>query len=322
MHSSKKLTAMGVSAIFSVIAVVGFVHTYPIKMVRETTWAVGIYEGKSIETMRNASGVKNPVMKASDVTDVKAMFVADPFLIKKDSKWFMFFEVFNELSGQGDIGMSMSDDGKKWVYQKIVLDEPFHISYPHVFEYNNEVYMIPESAEANELRLYKAEEFPYKWKMIKILLKGSFGDHEILQKDNVWWIFVGAAPAKHNVLRLFYADSLFGEWKEHPVSPIVKNDANKARPGGRIVFENGKIYRFGQDCAPSYGNALNAFEIVTLNKNEYKEIPATFNPILKTGKNVWNRHGMHHMDAHKLENGEWIASVDGYKKELVIKIGY
>ena len=312
---------IGASCCFAFIATLGFIKTKP-DIASETEWSIGIYEGKTIGKMKNAPGVHNPVMRASDVSDVRAMFVADPFLMEKDSIWYLFFEVFNEYRGKGEIGMAKSADGKKWEYEKIVLREPFHMSYPYMFEYKKQIYMIPESAEGNQLRLYRATSFPDQWKFEKTLLTGSFGDHEIFQYNNRWWLFAGAAPSKHNVLKLFYADSLTGPWVEHPKSPIVKNNSEIARPGGRFVFEDGKMYRLAQDCKRAYGNALQAFEIIRLTPEDYVEKKADFDPVLKAGKEHWNRHGMHHMDAHRLSNGDWFASVDGYKKTMVVKIEY
>lgn len=297
-------------------------NNHDVQSYRETEWAIGIYQGDTPIEMSDAEGVSNPVIKASDVTDVKAKFVADPFIIKKDSIYFMFFEVFNVLSGQGDIGVAASDNLKKWKYRKIVLDEPFHVSYPFVFKWQNDIYMIPESAEAKEVRLYKAEEFPYKWKFVKTLLKGDFGDHSLLRYNDVWWLFVGADPTHHSSLRLFLADSLFGQFKEHQSSPIIKHDASRARPGGRMIVYNDKIYRFAQDCHPTYGSALNAFEVTQLTKEIYNEKPINVNPVLKANGKGWARHGMHQLDPILIDNKKWFACVDGYKKEFIIKVGY
>ena len=68
----------------------------------------------------------------------------------------------NALSGHGDIGLAVSDDGINWSYKQIVLDEPFHMSYPYVFKWQEDFYMIPESQEANSVRLYRALDFPTK----------------------------------------------------------------------------------------------------------------------------------------------------------------
>jgi hypothetical protein len=42
---------------------------------------------------------------------------------------------------QGDIGVARSvDQGATWEFLGIALDEAWHLSYPFVFKYENEVY--------------------------------------------------------------------------------------------------------------------------------------------------------------------------------------
>jgi hypothetical protein len=313
------LTALVIPLVFVIADISG---NHDVRTIRETEWSIGIYQGKTPFDLDDFPGVTNPVIKASDVNDVKAKFVADPFLYKKIDTWYMFFEVFNELSDQGDIGVAVSNDLTNWKYEKIVLDEPFHISYPFVFESQGAIYMIPESAEAKELRLYKAAEFPYRWQYVKTMLKGDFGDHALIQYKNIWWLFAGSDPYHNSSLRLFYADSILGEWKEHLESPIVSHNANKARPGGRMIIYNDILYRFAQDCDPTYGLALNAFEVVSLTKDGYREKNYQFNPILKPHGKGWARHGMHQLDVYQIEKEKWIGCVDGYRKDFVLKVDY
>lgn len=41
---------------------------------------------------------------------------------------------------QGDIGVARSlDQGATWEFLGIALDEPWHLSYPYVFNYRNDV---------------------------------------------------------------------------------------------------------------------------------------------------------------------------------------
>jgi hypothetical protein len=40
----------------------------------------------------------------------------------------MFFEVMDAVIKKGRIGLAVSDDGKSWAYDSIVLAEPFHLS--------------------------------------------------------------------------------------------------------------------------------------------------------------------------------------------------
>lgn len=290
-----------------------------IKSSTENDWAIGIIHGNypfdfSIKTL------SDPVITAEDVSDVPATFVADPFLYFQKDKGYLFFEVFNGKTSQGDIGLAISDNYKDWHYEKIVIDEKYHLSYPYVFKYNNEIYLIPESAESDGLYLYKAINFPYTWIKVRKLLEGKFGDHGIIEYNKKWWLFVGAEPRLNNSLRLFYSDSLFGYFKEHKLSPVIKNNPSKARPGGRLIVYNNKVIRFAQNCKESYGKSLSVFQIDELTDTSYHETDMFRKPILYPS-NSWTRHGMHHFDPH-LVNGKLIASVDGYSRYLTLKFGY
>lgn len=105
---------------------------------KDTEWSIGIYGGASPYDLAPLKDVSYPVLSARDVTDIKAEFVADPFMIRHASKWYMFFEVLNALTNRGEIGLATSDDGLRWRYERIVLREPFHLSYPYVFRYRDD----------------------------------------------------------------------------------------------------------------------------------------------------------------------------------------
>jgi hypothetical protein len=246
---------------------------------------------------------------------VSATFVADPFMTRVNGAWQMFFEVFNWTTNKGEIGLATSRDGLSWTYQQIVLAEPFHLSYPYVFEWNGEHYMVPESFQAGAIRLYKATEFPRRWTFIGEMLAGKYlVDPTLVRHDGKWWMFVETNPGvKHDTLRLFYADELLGPWHEHPQSPIVDGDATAARPAGRFQVIDDRVIRLAQNCLPSYGTAVRAFEVTELTTSAYQDREIRRDPILRPGVSGWNALGMHHLDAHRLDNGNWLACVDGWQ---------
>ena len=290
---------------------------------KQLYWSIGIYVGQNPYEFYPAENIKNPVLTAHDVTDLKADYVADPFMIKKNSTWYMFFEVMDALTDQGKIGLAVSDDGFTWNYKQVVLGEPFHLSYPYVFEWQKKYYMIPESAGVNSIRLYKSENFPYNWSFFGSLLEGeTFADSSIVRYKNKWWIFTCTDPEKSDTLHLYYADELGGLWKKHPKSPIITGNANIARAGGRVLALNEHIIRYSQDCKPTYGKKLRAFEIIRLTETDYKEKEVKPSTILKASGSGWNGHGMHHIDPHQIGNDNWIACVDGYRKYLIVQIEY
>ena len=225
----------------------------------------------------------------------------------------MFFEVMNRPHGSGQIGLAVSDDGVDWRYQQIVLAEPFHLSYPHVFEWGGDVYMIPESHQVRSVRLYRASPFPLRWSLVSSLLDGAvFSDSSIVRFGDKWWLFTETSPDKFDTLQLYYANDLLGPWYEHPESPIVRADPRRARPAGRILVLQDRLVRFAQDCHPVYGSAVRAFEVTELTTASYHEREVVDRPVLAGSGSGWNASGMHHIDAHQIESGRWLACVDGW----------
>ena len=95
------------------------------------------------------------------------------------------------------------------------------------------------------------------------------------------------------------------------MNPVVKFNKHRARPAGRVLVHDGRIYRFAQDDAPSYGIQVFAFEIVELSEGSYAERLVSEQPVITRTGRGWNAAGMHHMDVQQLEGGGWIAAVDG-----------
>jgi hypothetical protein len=280
---------------------------------KKERWSIGIYTGISPLKFRPPKYVMNPVLSRGDITDVHAGFVADPFMVRVKSNWYLFFEVLNQQTCRGEIGLAISQDTIHWTYQKIVLAELFHLSYPYIFEWLNEYYMIPESSESGSVRLYKASVFPTQWSFVGNLLNGpTFLDPSIFRHADKWWLFAETNPEhRFDTLRLYYADELLGPWIEHPRSPIVNGNAHIARPGGRVVNNKGRIIRYAQDCQPEYGMQVRAFEILELSPECYQECEVESGLVLSPNGQGWNAAGMHHVDPHQSIDGTWIACVDG-----------
>lgn len=275
-------------------------------------WSIGIYTGDAPCTLQPPRDKSNPVLTYGQVTDVAAEFVADPFMVQHDGRWFMFFEVLNRETKRGEIGLAVSDDAFNWRYQQIVLSEQFHLSYPYVFAWQDDYYMIPETLGAAALCLYKADEFPTRWSRQQKMMDGPHADPSLVRFADLWWMFTCATPYQHDVLRLYFARDLEGPWKEHPRSPVVRGDKRRARPAGRIVqLDHHRLIRFAQDCAPEYGTHVRAFEIRELTRERYVEVEHNRSPILSPTGHGWNGFGMHHVDAQQQDDGKWIACVDG-----------
>jgi hypothetical protein len=279
---------------------------------RGRKWSIGIYGGASPFSVSAPDGGPNPVLQAESVENIEAAYVADPFLAWKNETLWIFFEIKNRSTRQGEVGLAGFEKGR-WICRGTVLREPFHLSYPYVFEWDGDHFMIPESLQPGAVRLYRADPFPDRWVYVADLIRGRLADPSIVRHQDRWWIFACSEPAGHDVLRLYHSERLEGPWREHPQSPLFENDARRARPAGRIIVWNDRLIRFAQDCVPTYGTAVRAFEITEISPRSYREQECTKDPVLSASGSGWNRDGMHHMDAHQIAEGKWIASVDGWR---------
>jgi hypothetical protein len=203
-------------------------------------------------------------------------FWADPFIVTRKDKNYIFFEELIFERGVGHLCcMELYTDGTHSEPIKI-LEQPYHLSYPFIFQYKGDDYMIPESGGQHCVQLYKCTDFPYQWQFEKKLLNNIQAyDSTLFKHNDVWWLFACIADDESSAstedLHLFYANTpISNDWQAHPLNPVVSN-ATTARPAGRIFVFDDKIYRPSQNCARSYGAGLNLCEITQLTKNTYSE---------------------------------------------------
>jgi hypothetical protein len=224
----------------------------------------------------------------------KDRLYADPHLICKGGKYYIFFEEKLFETGKGHISLIVMDEQGNYGKPIKVIDNRHHLSYPFVFKWKDQYFMIPESSENKTIPLYKCVHFPEKWKFQKNLMENVVAaDTTLYYYDRKWWLFTNIKENEGSTnwdeLFLFYAESPFSEsWKAHPINPII-SDVRKARPAGKIFHYNGKIYRPSQNSSRRYGYGLKINLIVKLSEFEYEEIE------IRSIEPNWDKHinGVH-----------------------------
>jgi hypothetical protein len=229
-------------------------------------------------------------------------FLADPFVVSKSSKDFCFVEDFDFSCGKGRISVyELFKD--KAVLSGIALEEDFHLSFPFIFEYDGRVFMVPETHEARQIRLYESVEFPLVWQFVHpLMVEISAADTMIFEHSDLWWLFTNIDSCGGNdhssELHIYYSEEgpLTKNWKPHRRNPVF-TEPSKARNGG-ILHEGGKIFRVSQVYGFNrYGIGCRVHEIQRLTTSEYYESeiceikPHFFNSI----------NGIHHFHS----NGKW-----------------
>ena len=95
---------------------------------------------------------------------------ADPFVFTYKEETYIFAEIYDYKLCRGTIGYAILRDGNIGKWNQVIVED-HHLSYPFIFEYDENVYIIPESSQNNTLDVYKAVDFPDKWEKQKTLLK-------------------------------------------------------------------------------------------------------------------------------------------------------
>jgi hypothetical protein len=204
----------------------------------------------------------------------KDRFYADPFLVEKDGKTFLFFEDFRYGEGRAVISCcELDSDGLPGVPVE-VLRRSYHLSYPLVFEDEGEMYMLPETRTNQTIELYRATSFPYTWTAEAVLFSDIHAVDATIQKINgKYWMFASVSNGRYSncdEVSLFFSDALRGPWTPHPCNPLL-SDVLLARPAGLLFYDQGRLIRPSQDCSKAYGYALVFSEVLKLSETEYEE---------------------------------------------------
>jgi hypothetical protein len=206
----------------------------------------------------------------------KDRFWADPFILKRNRNYYIFFEELIYTQNRGKISVIEMDENGNYTKPKVVLETEYHLSYPFLIEDNGELYMIPETEQNRTIELYKCVEFPNKWELEKTLFRDLKAvDSTIFKYNDKYWLFTNLTEYEGedviNELHLFYSEHLLSDtWTSHPQNPITTNHAF-SRPAGNIFVQNNKVFRPAQNCSKHYGYGIQIQEIIKLTINEYEE---------------------------------------------------
>jgi len=204
-------------------------------------------------------------------------FHADPMLVLDDrGAHHLFFEDADRASGIGVIAWRAIESDGRAGPSRVVLEADHHLSYPYVFRWRDDYYMIPETVEKRTIELHRAVEFPLHWRLEKVLFHDVVAaDTTVLEHAGRLWLFTAMSTggaALNDELFLFHSATPSGEWVPHPWNPIV-SDVRRARPAGPLFHDAGRLWRPGQDCAGDYGAALWLSRVDVLDEHRYRETP-------------------------------------------------
>ena len=199
-------------------------------------------------------------------------FYADPFLLQDNQQVWLFFEDYLYGEKRGVLSCAPIQPDLSIGDPVRCIDVPYHVSYPHVFRHDGEVFMIPESSANESVELWRAAEFPFSWKLEKTLYHGSLVDSTPIYHSGRWYFFTTLVEPSGNAAfgALFTAEQLTGEWFRHPSTPI-STDVRRARSAGAIQRLDRRLVRPVQDGGENYGARIHIQEILELTPDTYRE---------------------------------------------------
>ena len=186
-------------------------------------------------------------------------FLADPFGHWRDGRLHVFVETYDYRVRIGRIEVLVYDANLTLLERLPALAEPWHLSYPFVFEAEGETWMLPEAHKSRGLTLYRAVDFPSRWEPAqRIVLDHVPIDATPLFHAGRWWLFYTVAAReidKTAALHVAWAARLAGPWHPLPQNP-VRFDVASCRPGGTPAVLDGRLMLPVQDCTRTYGGAI------------------------------------------------------------------
>lgn len=207
-------------------------------------------------------------------------WLADPFLFEKDGKDYVFYEAFDLIERKGKIGYSVIDGETGPLPIHIVLDEPYHLSFPHLFEYEGSIFMMPETCEDNTIKLFKALSFPDRWEEYQVLLSDIYACDTLVTQD--------LNNKNYLLASEMYRDqtpngNYISCWVKNVCYPlnhdlqvegkgmVVAEGDCGIRNAGNMFVSDGKLYRVGQNCPQKqYGKGLVLFEVESFDPYQEK----------------------------------------------------
>lgn len=274
----------------------------------------GSYIGRWSIAYAKHDNFNKSLWRYKEIENPRGRFLADPFVFKKNGRTVIFAEdyFFNDSKGRiSAIEIKQSNEE----FLGVVLEEDFHLSFPYIFESEGIVFMIPESSNNKDIRLYECIDFPTQWKLKAILMKGiSAADTMVFKKFDKWFMLTNICSAGVNdhqsELHIFWSSSLeSSEWVSIKCGNPVIFHSESARNGGFFIHD-GSLYRINQIHGKyHYGKGFGINIINVLDEFDYKETRLK-NVEAHFKKNIFSSH---HFNAY-----EDIAVVD-YCRSINLK---
>ena len=249
----------------------------------------------------------------------KNCYFADPFVIKTKKDTYIFFEWYSYPKGKADLSVALKSESFEKYHKLTNFKE--HRSYPYMFEYEDNIYCLPEANATKQVVLYRFDEEKLTFEKDTVLLEGfPIVDATLYYYDNRWFMFLVNQKNSHTHLEIYYSECLRGPYKPHGNNPVMI-DCSKARPAGKIFNCKGKMIRPSQNCTEHYGQSITLEEIELLTENQF--VTKEFGNILPIENSYYNK-GIHTLNSDDdivvFDGKRFVFTFSGFKQQLKQKL--
>ena len=238
---------------------------------------------KSIIAIKSNTGDIFNLENLSRFITHEGEYYSHPFIYKANNTNYLFFV------DKGAIKCCSINKDMEISPPTTVLNQPYDLSSPCIFEYKEEIYMIPEVSKGN-LEIYKSLDFPTKWELHKVIGQNLKIHNPIIYKHKeTWFLFStiqtyrnadyktegvqGVSTSADDGLLILYSDNPLNNWSVHPECKNGYAYYPESRNAGNIFSLNNKLIRPIQQTnpiKPESGYSI-GFKEINLNKETYTE---------------------------------------------------
>lgn len=128
---------------------------------------------------------------------------ADPILFEWKGKDYLFVEEFDRTIHRGQIAVAVINKIIESLSFDTIIQEKYHMSFPMVFEWKGNLFMIPETSENRSLNIYVAKDFPFNWELVtSIKTQKMLVDTIVIEKNNNYIDLLSSEICETNSLRV------------------------------------------------------------------------------------------------------------------------
>lgn len=221
---------------------------------------------------------------------------ADPFLWRYESKLYLFYERYDCRRGIGELAVREVNKDLTTGREYCILSRPYHLSFPHVFQYRGQLFLIPETSAHHSIEVYRAVSFPYQWELYKTIVSDISAVDTIVFSKQAEGIVLLTSFTQQDSCRvenwLLYLDKDFNFIKQEKYKD--RSDYGN-RNAGQILQRGDHYLRVGQDCrGGEYGRGLVFYQLnPTAETYAFSKEVADFIPIAThyDGVHTYNESG-------------------------------